>query len=135
MDISWMEYLVMEIDGAGRITGSNGGSLDVGIEKCVVGVVVDFGQLGSVGAGHVGDLRVNLQDAVERKLEITGGKVVLGWNLKKMERESETDYLVLFGGFDGVEEGKEWGQMVERELGNWELVKAVMVVYMRRAEY
>ena len=69
-----------------------------------------------------------------RLSEQTGMDVVAGWNLKKGEKEGEENYLVTFGGFKGLEEGKVMGEKVKTVMEEEHRRGQVKVVHMRRID-
>ena len=114
MDVAWMEYFGMHMSHVGQ-----GGRLHA---DCLVSVVI---------AAEKGDNR----HVIEREVrERNIGDAVVGWNLKKKEKEDEVDYLVLFKGCEGLIEGRGYGEKLERELKTVKGMESVKVSYMKRTD-
>lgn len=117
MEIEWMEYFDIPITEVGKE-----GRLD---KKCVVAVIWDCGD--------------SISEDEKRVVgnwfkEMGGGDEVTGWNLKKKEKENEDSYLVLFEGFEALEEGKVMGGRLMKEMEEMKRGEQVKVVYMRRID-
>ncbi len=115
MDIEWMEYVDLEIGKLGQ-----GGRLEA---ECLVAIVL------GCGYSEVGNARGFVEGLCK---EQAGTDAVMGWNLKKKEKEREENYLVLFEGFEGLEKGREMGESVKREMEKTGKGDSVKVVHMRR---
>lgn len=152
MEINWMEYLGVEMGTEGVLRGRSlgtdgrdGGEVKIDLRGggCFGAAIVDVGDLdGSAGDGGGKGKKDSLEKEITIKITeaitnvgLQTQGVIKTWNLKKHEKESENDFLVLLKAFKDSADANTWGIAIGSGLEKIEGVDSVLVKSFQKAEY